>query len=373
MRHSPALETIPFFGAARAHKALQSDLQRIVMQVLASGQSLQGADVERVEQRVAQMASRRYGVAVGSATDGLFFMLKAMGVGAGDEVLVTALSFVASASCILRCGAVPVFVDVDISGHMDMEAAAAALTPKTAAILAVHLYGNMACPIRLQTFAQQHGLAILEDASQSLGARYATIPAGSIGAASVFSFDPTKVIGAPGSGGIIVTDDTKLADSARAARLHGKSGTGFTELGYNSQMSTLVAAVLNLKLDHHTEWTAKRRAIAQRFDQALAPTSARLHPVAAETFHIYHKYTFLTESRAAVSKHLEMVQIATRSHYARILPDEPVFATCIGAGLSDHFPVARRIAATTLSLPIHAFLTQDEVSRIAQALTTASA
>ncbi len=358
------IKDIPFFGSARAHMDMAEELQSEAMRVLISGQSLQGVDIARLEQRVADMVDRDQSIAVGSATDGLFFALRALGIGPGDSVLVPALSFIASASCIIRSGAKPIFVDVDATGQIDLTVAETQITSNTKAILAVHLYGNMLDPIKLLDFATAHELLIVEDAAQAFGASYAGRPAGSLGNASVFSFDPTKVIGAPGSGGLVMVDDD-LGARIKALRYHGKTSKGFASLGFNSQMSTLVAAILNLKLDRNVAWTVERQRIATVFDKSFEALPVTLTHSPESVNNVRHKYTILTEQRDGLSQYLAETGIPTRSHYGRILPDEPMFMS----SANQDFPSARQIAETTLSLPIHAYLTNEEVNRIVSAVT----
>ncbi|MEE9339796.1 MAG: DegT/DnrJ/EryC1/StrS family aminotransferase [Methylococcaceae bacterium] len=365
-RNQSVVENIPFFGSSRAHIDMVEELQSEVVRVLMSGQSLQGEDVTLFEQDVAKMANRDQAIAVGSATDGLFFALCALGIGSGDAVLVPALSFVASASCIVRSGAEPIFVDVDKSGQIDFSDAKSRITPNTKAILAVHLYGNMLDPKKLVDFAQANKLLILEDAAQAFGASFSGQPAGCLGHASVFSFDPTKVIGAPGTAGAIVVDDNDLGANLRAMRYHGKTSAGFEQLGYNSQMSTLVAATLNLKLEKNAEWTAERQRISAIYDEAFQSLPITLLDSPQQVNNVRHKYTFLTEQRDDLSQHLSRLGVPSRFHYSKILPDESVFNSLI----TDDYPVARMISAMTISLPIHAYLTDKEVDNIVSAVAS---
>ena len=365
---SAGLLEIPFFGPARAQSDLADELLAVSRRILESGASLQSRDVADFERSIASRADRAHGIAVGSATDGLFFALKTLGIGPGDQVLVPALSFVASASAILRAGAVPVFVDVDDAGQIDLAAAQTALTPATRALLAVHLYGNMLDPAALRDFASAHGLRVIEDAAQAFGAAHGATPAGKMGDISVFSFDPTKVLGAPGSGGMVVTDDADHAERVRALRYHGKLGSAFTELGYNSQMPSLVAGMLNVKLTRHDEWTASRQRVAARYDAALASTPASLPDIAPAVEHARHKYTFRLEGRDELAAHLKARGVPTRIHYASILPDEPMFRETGPAGRNSDFPTARAITRETLSLPIHAYLSERELARVTDAL-----
>lgn len=367
----PAFDTlnrleIPFFGAARAHEDLIGEMESACRSVLLSGQSLQGPAVARFEERLCDMTGRRQAVAVGSATDGLFFALRILGIMPGDEVLVPALSFAASASCILRAGARPVFVDVDNDGHIDLGQAARLLSPRTRAILAVHLYGGMIDPDRLEGFARAHDLLLIEDAAQAFGANFDGRPAGSIGDASVFSFDPTKVVGAPSAGGAVLVDRTDFAEGLRLLRCHGKSADGFVELGYNSQMASLTAAILHSKLDRHPDWLKRRKAIAGRYDAMLRPYPVVLPARPDYLAHGFHKYTLLSDQRDALERHLASWCVPTRRHYSTILPEEPLFARYASGG----YPQAAAIARRTVSLPIHAYLAEPEIDHIGQAFAS---
>lgn len=356
---------IDFFGCAGDYAALSAPILDRTAAVLASGQVLQGRHVESVEARVAALAGRRHAVAVGSGTDALFFALVCAGIGPGDEVLVPAISFVASASAIVRAGATPVFVDIATDIGIDLVVAQRLVTPATRALLHVHLFGAMNDPAALERFATANGITLIEDFAQSLGADYAGRPAGSLGLASATSFDPTKVIGAPGSAGALVTNDPAIAARVRRLRLHGKNGNDFTELGYNSQMPSLTAAIIDLKLDHHDSWTRRRAAIAARYTAGLAGTPVTLPPVAPQVAHVWHKFVILCDRRDALAMALNGAGIPTRIHYHQPLYCEPMF----DAGRTiDELPGAAGYCGRTLSLPIHSHLSDDDVDHVIAAV-----
>lgn len=356
---------IEFFGCAGDYAALSVPMLDRTASVLASGQVLQGRYVEQVEARVAALAGRRHAVAVGSGTDALFFALICSGIGPGDEVLVPAVSFVASASAIVRAGAVPVFVDIGPDIGIDLAVAQRLMTPNTRALLHVHLFGAMTDPAALERFATSNGILLIEDFAQSFGARYGNRAAGSIGMASATSFDPTKVIGAPGSGGALVTDDPEIAARARRLRLHGKSGNDFIELGYNSQMPSLTAAIIDLKLDHHDSWSRRRRAVAERYKDGLAGTPVTLPPVDPQVTHIWHKFVILWDRRDALAAALQAAGIPTRIHYHQPLDREPMFHAVRKA---DASPAATEYCGRTLSLPIHSHLSDHDVDQVIAAV-----
>ena len=261
---------ISFFGSGRENAEVAADLAPRIAEVLTGESQLNGPQMRRFEAAIARLSGRTHAVAVSSATDGLFFALVANGIGPGDEVIVPAFSFAATASAILRAGAIPVFVDIALpTATMDLEDARARITERTRGVIWVGLFGGLVDPAPLEAFARENGLVLIEDAAQSFGAFWADRHAGATGAASVFSFDRNKVLGAPGTGGAVVTDDDEIAANLRSLRYHGKNGPTFAQLGYNSQMSEVTAATLNVKLGYHDGWCARRRELAQRYEAAL--------------------------------------------------------------------------------------------------------
>jgi len=353
--------TIEFFGSSGDYAELGPEIDGRVRTVLASGQVLQGAAVARFEERVAEAAGRRHAVAVGSGTDALFFALRAAGIGTGDEVLVPSVTFVASASAIVRTGAKPVFVDMAQLSEINLAAAARLVSPHTRALVHVHLFGGMNDPRPIENFVERHGLLLIEDFAQSFGASYSGRRAGSLGFAGATSFDPTKVIGAPGSGGALVTDDEEVAAKARRLRLHGKSGAQFAELGYNSQLATVGAAILDLKVDYHKQWTNRRRDVAERYVGGLRGLPVQFWPSDARTDHVWHKFVLLTDHRDALAAFLEHQGIPTRVHYERPLHREPLFAA---TQTDEEFPNAMEYCRRTLSLPIHSHLSREAVEHV---------
>lgn len=356
---------IEFFGCAGDYLELAGSIHRCVEEVLGSGQVLQGPAVDRFEAEVARHAGRRHAVAVGSGTDALFFALVALGIGPGDDVLVPDITFLASATAILRTGARPLFVDVDDSLSIDFERAASKLGPATRAMVVVHLFGAMADVVGAEAFARQHGLALVEDFAQSFGASRDGRRAGSMGEVSATSFDPTKVLGAPGSGGALVTDDEEIAQRARRLRLHGKQGPAFLEPGYNSQLPTLAAAILGLKLERHGEWTRRRADIAQRYLEGLSGLPVAAVPVASDVAHVWHKFVVLTDDRDALAHSLTSAGVPTRIHYERPLHREPLFRS---EQPDAEFPRALSHCRRALSLPIHSHMSRQQVEHVVQAV-----
>ncbi len=360
-----------FFAAAREAEALKEAILARVEQVLLSGKVLQGPAVSRLESRIARHCGRRHAVAVGSGSDALLFALQALGIGPGDDVLCPAVSFVATALAISRAGARPVFVDV-VPGDcmMDLGKAADALSPRCRAMVFVQLFGAMRPPAEIEAFAERHGLLLVEDGAQGFGASHNGRACGGTGAASAISFDPTKVLGAPGSGGAVLTDDPMLAEAVRRLRYHGRANGISLSAGGNSQMSSIVAEVLDLKLDHHEAWTHRRDRIAGRYRDGLRDTGLALPaPAPSGGVHAWHKFVVHSPARDALAEALAARGVPTAIHYPRPLPREPVFAEEWQAAA---FPVADAHAGTALSLPIHAMLRDAEVAHVIDAVRDAA-
>lgn len=359
--------SIPFFGVAREFAEHRDAMMRVVEDVLATGRVLQGPSVSAFETQVATLVGRKHGVAVGSATDALFFALRAANVGPGDEVLVTDFSFVASAQCITRLGARPIFCDIDEHYNLDLERAEARIGPRTKALVFVHLYGQMSNPADIEGFAKAHDLTLIEDAAQALGARWKDRAAGSLGEYSCISFDPTKVIGAPGSGGIVLVDSDQEADQLRRMRYHGKDSRGrFVEQGFNSQMPSVTAALLEYKLGMNDVWAEKRAAIAGTYNEGIGALNAEFTlPVPREQArHIYHKYVLRHPERDALRAHLTSDGIASAIHYAVPLHQHPCFQDQDSVSNQR----AETFARTVLSLPIHPFLSAEEANRVVESI-----
>jgi len=257
---------IPFLDLTRQHAALRAELMDAAGRVLDSARFILGPEGEALEQDLAKHVGVAHAIGVASGTDALRLALAAVGVGPGDEVITTAFSFVASASTIVMAGATPVFVDIDPATYaLEAEGVARAITPRTRAIVPVHLYGHAAAIDRIAELGRAHGVAVIEDAAQAIGATYAGRPLGAWGDAACLSFYPTKNLGACGDGGMILTNRSDLAERLRRLRHHGDGGRyRHLELGYSSRLDDLQAALLRVKLGRLEAWTAARRRVAAR-------------------------------------------------------------------------------------------------------------
>ena len=361
---------IAFSGYREENAFITSEIIRDVLRVLSEDDLVNGRDVVRLEASLQEACGRQHAVAVASGTDAIFFALAANGIGPGDEVLVPGFTFVATASAILRTGARPVFVDVSIDAEergiapctMDLDDAEARLSSRTRAIVWVGMYGGLSDPEAIAAFASRHDLVLIEDAAQSFGASYDSIPAGRLGAASALSFDRQKTLSALGTAGAVVTDDATVAARIRALRYHGKAGGGYAQLGFNSQLNSISAAVLLTKKCLFEQWAERRRSIAAQYDAAFAGTSVHVLFWPKRSKHARHKYVLLVRNRPAFQKFLAANDVPTKVHYERPLYREQVFAD--GREAVPLLRTCDHLSDMVVSLPIHAFLTDPQVNRI---------
>jgi dTDP-3-amino-3,4,6-trideoxy-alpha-D-glucose transaminase len=358
---------VPFVDLGRQHAQLVAPLREAHERVLNSGHFILGEEVERFEARFADYCGVEHCVGLGSGTAALTLMLLATGIGAGDEVIVPAHTFLATALAVLHVGAIPVCADVDRgTGLIDTEAIRAAIGPRTAAVIPVHLYGQV-CPMdELTALADRAGLAIFEDAAQAHGAGYGQRRAGSLGRASAFSFYPSKNLGALGDGGAICTDDRQLADTARSLRDLGRRNGEHVLAGYNERLDALQAAFLDVKLDHLDAWNDQRRAHAVAYRERL-DSVVELPAEAAVGSPVYHLFAIRSDGRDKLATALEAHGIGTGIHYPVALPDQPALPMLHGADAR----VAREWAARELSLPMFPGLTEAEIDAVCRAVLDA--
>jgi len=360
---------IPFLDLTRQHAALRAELMDAAGRVLDSARFILGPEGEALEQDLAKHVGVAHAIGVASGTDALRLALAAVGVGPGDEVITTAFSFVASASTIVMAGATPVFVDIDPATFaLEAEGVARAITPRTRAIVPVHLYGHAAAIDRIAELGRTHGVAVIEDAAQAIGATYAGRPLGAWGDAACLSFYPTKNLGACGDAGMILTNRSDLAERLRRLRHHGDGGRyRHLELGYSSRLDDLQAALLRVKLGRLEAWTAARRRIAARYHDALAGLPLTLPIEREPARHVYHLYTVRHRQRDALAKTLSQLGVGTAVHYPIAVPGQPMF----GLPAERQWPEATRASREVLSLPCYAELTDDEVNQVTRAVRTA--
>jgi dTDP-3-amino-3,4,6-trideoxy-alpha-D-glucose transaminase len=359
-------EPVPFVALDREHDAVAAELRSAFDRVVRSSAFILGEEVGRFEAGWAAACGTAHCVGVGSGTAALTLLLRAAGIRRGDEVIVPGHTYIASALGVIHAGAVPVLCDVeDGTGLLDVDAAASAVTSRTAAILAVHLYGQVCDMPALGDLARRHGLALFEDAAQAHGARWDGRPAGSLGDGAAFSFYPSKNLGALGDGGAICTDDTVIAERARRLRDLGQRRKGeHVELGVNERLDGLQAALLNVKLARLDEGNQTRRRHAAAYRERLAGHVGLLEERPASPC-IYHLFPIRVASRGAVAKQLSGAGIGTGVHYAPALHWQPVLRGRVVAPY--RLPNAEAWAAEELSLPMSPALRREEIERAADA------
>lgn len=362
---------IPVLDLQAQINALRPELDAAVAAVLDGGQFILGPHVESFERRFAEYCATPHAVAVNSGTASLYMALVAAGIGRGDEVITVPMTFIATAAAIELAGAKPVFVDID-PGRWTMDPARieAAITPRTKALLPVHLYGQMADMDEIMAIARIHQLVVIEDACQAHGAELAGRRAGSLGHMGCFSFYPGKNLGALGEGGAVVTTSDELAKRLRMLRNWGQDGKYNHVLkGLNARMDGIQGAVLSVKMNYIEAWTEARQARAALYDRLLADLPVRLPSVPANARHARHCYSLCVDDRDRVCERLEADGIATAIHYPIPLHLQPAYAD-LGYAKGD-FPVAEALAATTLSLPLYPELSEADVREVANSLARA--
>ena len=363
---------IPFLDLREQYQGIKSEVDAAVLRVLDSTCFVLGPEVEAFEREFAEYCGARSAIAVNSGTSALHLALLAAGIGPGDEVITTPMTFVATTAAVLYVGAVPVFVDIDpATWNIDINAIEKAITPLTKAILPVHLHGLMADMDPILNIAKKYGLTVIEDAAQAHGAEYKGRRAGSVGKLGCFSFYPGKNLGACGEGGAVVTNDPELAHTVRMLRDWGQSAKYKHVLkGYNYRMDAIHAAVLRVKLRHLEAWTEARRAHAAHYDSRLMGGGLQI-PARQEGYrHVYHVYAVGLSGRDAAQRRLNGAGIACGMHYPVPVHLQPAYVD-LGFGIGD-FPVAERFAAETLSLPMYPELRIDQIERVTALLLEAS-
>lgn len=359
---------IPLLDIRAQYAGIREELDAAVLETLASGAYVSGPRVEAFEQDFAAYCGSREAIALNSGTSALHLALLALGIGPGDEVITTAMTFVATVAAIRYAGATPVLVDADLrTFNIDPTLIERAITPRTKAIIPVHLHGRLADMEAILRVADRHGIPVIEDAAQAHGAEWEGRRAGTVGAIGCFSFYPGKNLGACGEGGGVVTDDAALAATIRQLRDWGQAGRyNHVRHGFNYRMDGIQGAVLQVKLRHLPAWTDARRRVAHLYDELLAG-SGILTPARPEALeHVYHVYAIRSAARDELAQRLADAGVATGMHYPRPVHLQPAYAD-LGYREGD-FPIAERLAREMLSLPIYPELTEAQQRQICDAL-----
>jgi dTDP-4-amino-4,6-dideoxygalactose transaminase len=364
---------VPLLDLMAQYVTIKDEVLPAITGVIEAQQFIMGPAVAQLEVALARLGGARHGIGCASGTDALLLPLKTLGLRPGDEVITTAFTFFASGGAIHNAGGTPVFVDIEPDTlNIDPAAVEAAVTPRTRALLPVHLYGQMAKVERLLETAAKHGIPLIEDACQAIGARRqvagAWRMAGELGWVGAYSFFPSKNLGGWGDGGMIVTSDAATAERLRKFRLHGGAKQyHHDEVGTNSRLDTLQAAVLLAKLPHLAAWSAKRREHAAYYTHALAGLPpVRPLVVAAGNEHIFHQYTVRVERRDALQAHLKAKGIGHAVYYPVPLHRQPCFASL--GYREGSLPVTERAAREVISLPIYPELTRAQLDAVVAAI-----
>lgn len=368
--------TVPPFSLGEQIQELGAALDQAVLEVLRSGQYIGGTVTTSFERDFAAACGVPHAVGCNSGTDALVLALRALGIGAGDEVITSSFSFFATAEAISAVGATPVFVDVLESSYLiDLDQLEAAITPATRALLPVHLFGRPVDMERVCAIAQHHGLRVIEDCAQATGATWAGQPVGSWGDAGCFSFFPTKNLGGAGDGGALTCRDPELAQRVRELAVHGMPRRYLhTSLGYNSRLDSIQAAVLAVKLPHLPRWLEARRQVARRYASHLADLPGLSLPAPGPAGHSWNQYVLRVTSTAEpgrrdwLKQQLQECGVNTIIYYPIPIHRQPAYDD-LGYGPGS-LPITERLCAEVLSLPIFPELGEDRQQRVIEALHT---
>lgn len=363
------VEPIPQFDLSAQYAAIGAEIRTAVERVLSTQQFVLGREGEALEEEIASLCGVAHGVGVASGTDALILALRACGVRASDEVLLPTSTFVATGSAISALGATPVFADVRPETYnLDFSELERRVTPRTRAVIAVHLYGLAADMDPIVAFAKSHKLPLIEDCAQAVGAGYKGRRAGSFGSAACLSFYPTKNLGAYGDAGMVVTNSAEIASRLRTLRNHGQTAKYLSsEPGWNSRLDEIQAAILRVKLRHLADWQRARRSNAAEYTHLLEQVPGVMPPHEPEGCeHVYHQYTIRCERRGALQQHLAARQIGSTVYYPHPLHLQPLYAH-LGHKAGD-FPHAERAAQEVLSLPMYPELLKDQIARVVEAI-----
>jgi dTDP-4-amino-4,6-dideoxygalactose transaminase len=359
---------IPILDLKAQYMAHREEIDNAILGVVESGQFILGAHVKALETEIADYVGCRHAVGVASGTDALQLALAALGIGSGDEVITTPFTFIATASTISHAGAVPVFVDIDPrTFNLVPELVEEAVTPRTKAILPVHLFGQCAEMEPLLEIARRHGLKVIEDAAQAIGAEENGQRAGSFGDIACFSFYPTKNLGAYGDGGMVTTNDPELAEKVDLLRRQGSKKKYLNEvLGFNSRLDEIQAALLRVKLKYLDEWVEGRQRVAHRYGELLDGVGVATPYERPGVRHVYHQYTIRAPRRDELQAHLKERGIGTMIYYPVPLHRLPLYG---GLGYAEgSLPVSEQAAGEVLSLPMYPELSSEQIQTVVGAI-----
>jgi dTDP-4-amino-4,6-dideoxygalactose transaminase len=365
---APEVQAVPYLDLPAQMRPLRKEIDAAIARTLDNCSFCLGPDVAQFEKDFARYCDAEHCLGFNSGTSALHVAMILLGIGQGDEVITTPSTFVATSWAISYVGAKPVYVDVDdATFNLDPKAVERAISPRTKAILPVHLYGHPADLDPLLKLCAIHNLPLIEDACQAHGAKYKGKVVGTFGAISCFSFYPGKNLGAYGEGGALVTNNAAYAARARGLREHGSTQRYYhDEVGFNYRMEGIQGAVLGVKLKHLDEWTRARRRVAHRYHELLADTPLQLPREASWGESAYHLYVVRHAERDALKKHLEANKVGCALHYPLPLHLQKCYASL--GYKAGSFPVAEKAARECLSLPIYPEMTDSQIERVAEVI-----
>ena len=366
------MNKIPLVDLSAQYQSIKPAIDKALHRVLDNNSFILGKEVSNFEAAFADYIGTRNAVGVASGTAALHLALLAYDIGPGDEVITVAHTFFATAEAISVTGATPVFVDIEEHSQlMDLAAVEAAITPRTRAVIAVHLYGRPVDMPTLKAICDKHGLRLIEDAAQAHGAEIGGRRCGNWGDLGCFSFFPGKNLGCYGDGGMVTGNDEKILDRVARLRNHGRSTKyEHEEIGWGYRLDALQAAVLNVKLEHLDAWTEARRSHAQRYNELLQGLDLSLPADFDEGRHVYHLYVIRSNRRDQLLKHLHQSNIGAGIHYPTPMHRQPAYQTSHG---HLQLPSTERVASQVLSLPLYPELNEQQIQFIAQNLKEAMA
>ena len=363
---------VPLLDLKTQFAGIEPEVRAAMDRVLESQHFILGPEVQALEEELAAYAGAAYGIGVSSGTDALLISLLALDIGPGDEVITTPYSFFASAGCIARLGARPVFVDIEPDTfNIDVNLIEAAITPRTKAILPVHLFGQCTDMTAILEIANALGIPVIEDAAQALGAEHQARRAGGMGILGCFSFFPSKNLGAFGDGGLVVTSDAALADKIRSLRNHGaKPKYHHALIGGNFRLDAIQAAVLRVKFVYLDEWTENRRQNARLYDEKFAAAGLSpdllTTPAQRSDRHIFNQYVLRTRERDGLMEHLKGVGVGCEVYYPKPLHLQECFED-LGYG-KGRLPNAEAASGETLAIPVYPELTEDQIEVVVETI-----
>jgi dTDP-4-amino-4,6-dideoxygalactose transaminase len=363
--------SVPLLDLQAQYATIADEIQAAIGRVIASQGFILGPEVTACESEIAAYCGARHGIGVSSGTDALLAALMALEIGPGDEVITSPFTFFATAGAIARLGATPVFADIDpISFNIDPAAIERVITPRSRAIIPVHLYGQCAHMAPILDLAKRHGLAVVEDAAQAIGSSYEGRPAGSMGTMGCFSFFPSKNLGAFGDGGMVVTNDDQLAERLRTLRAHGSKPKYFHSMvGGNFRLDALQAAVVRVKLPYLERWTEARRRNAALYDRLLADLPGVVTPKPRFERHVFNQYVIRGPERDRIQAALKERGIGTEIYYPLPLHRQDCFAY-LGYSLGS-LPQAEQAAKDVLALPIYPELKETQIAEVVAGIKAA--